>query len=295
MSLGFCKPRSYRRAIIVPMSGIMKRFCLTCSAPLMGRPHAKFCSSACRVLAHRSRGRDTHSRRCRCCALPLPADQRVGTIFCGDTCRKAFSRGGNVPVRRAHQARRHGTGTLDGYVVRQVGNDVAKAFVLAHEWLGTMPAIPLACYGLFNAEGELAGIAVFGLGSQPMWAEFGRDAVALARGAVRSGEPKNSGSFLISRAVRQAHRTFGWKVFVGWADVRAGESGAIYRASGWSEKPNIGGDTRTEYRRPDGTPVSERAARRFATGLGLTVTDLVASGWRREIVPRKRRFVRVVG
>lgn len=61
--------------------------------------------------------------------------------------------------------------------------------------------------------------------------------------------------------------------------ARAGETGAIYRAANWQELPSRGGITHTEYRRPDGVPVSERAA-------------LVSLGWRRELVPRKRRFVR---
>ena len=277
------------------MSRQLKRFCITCATQLTGRAHARYCSAACRLSAHRARLRvGADSRRCKHCGLPLAATAKLSAIYCGDTCRQAGHRGGGIPKRKAHQAREHGTHRLDGYVVAAIDNEVARDFILTHEWLGTMPSSPQACYGLLAPPGALVGVAVFGRGSEPMRREFGRDAVALERGAILGGEPRNAGSYLISRSVRLAHRAHGWRVFVGWADVRAGETGAIYRAAGWAERPSRGGTDRTEYRRPDGTPVSERAARRFATGLGVKVTDLVAIGWRRELVPRKRRFVRMI-
>lgn len=155
-----------------------------------------------------------------------------------------------------------------------------------------MPSSPKACYGLLTPSGTLVGVAVFGRGSQPMHTEFAEHAVALERGAILHGEPKNAGSFLIGRALRYASRAHGWRVFVAWADVRAGETVANYRAAGWTEMPSAGGTDRTEYRRPDGQAISERAARRFASALEVTVGDLVDNGWHRELVPRKRRFVR---
>lgn len=276
------------------MSRQLKRFCITCAAPLTGRSHALYCSAGCRLRAHRARLRGADSRRCKHCGLPLVATAKLSSVYCGDACRQAGRRGGGIPKRKAHQARAHGSHRLDGYTVAAIEIDAAREFILAHEWLGSMPSSPQACYGLLAPSGALVGVAVFGRGSEPMRREFGQGAVALERGAILGGEPRNAGSFLISRAIRLAHRAYGWRVFVGWADVRAGETGAIYRAAGWVERPSGGGTSRTEYRRPDGVPVSERAARRFATGLGIKVTDLVSMGWRRELVPRKRRFVRAV-
>jgi hypothetical protein len=277
------------------MSRQLKRFCTACAAPLAGNAHARYCSPACRLDAFRERQRTAaDSRRCGHCSIPLEASKRLTARYCGDACRQAARRDGRVPKRKAHQAREHGSHTLEGYTVTPIDNPTAREFILQHEWLGTMPSIPLACYGLRTPSLELVGVTVFGIGSQPMRVEFGREAVAVERGAVLGGEPRNAGSFLLSRAVRLARREHGWRTFIGWADVRAGETGAIYRAAGWKELPSTGGTVRTEYRRPDGEPVSERAARAFAARIGTTVAELVAAGWRRELVPRKRRFARFV-
>ena len=270
--------------------------CASCASPLPGRRNARYCTPECRHDAYRSRKRvGADSRRCQHCGLPLEASKRLNAKYCGDACRQAARRGSGIPKRKAHQAREHGTHRLSGYRVLEIDTLAAKLFIVEHEWLGTMPSSPQACYGLFSPVGSMVGVAVFGRGSEPMRREFGSRSIALERGAVISGEPRNAGSFLISRAVRLAMKTYGWTTFVAWADARAGETGAIYRAANWRELPSRGGNTRTEYRRPDGAPVSERAARAFAKALGVTIPALVSMGWRRELVPRKRRFVRGSG
>jgi hypothetical protein len=54
--------------------------------------------------------------------------------------------------------------TLDGCMVERISYAAAKALILRNEWLGAMPSLTTASYGLLTPSGEIAGVAVFGPG-----------------------------------------------------------------------------------------------------------------------------------
>jgi hypothetical protein len=127
--------------------------------------------------------------------------------------------------------------TLDGCKVERVSYAAAKALILRYEWLGAMPSLTTACYGLLTPSGELAGVVVFGPGPGtaspdlcgPQWRER---AVCLMRGACVHWAHPHAASFLIW-ACAAAHRDFGWTVFFACADRMAGEIGTVYQACNW--------------------------------------------------------------
>jgi hypothetical protein len=128
--------------------------------------------------------------------------------------------------------------TLDGSRVERIAYAEAKALILRYEWLKRMPALTLACYGLRTPDGELAGAVCFGPGPGTLSADlcgaaWRGKAIALLRGACAHWAHPHAASFLISRACRQAHRDFGWKLFYAYADSAAGEVGVVYQACSW--------------------------------------------------------------
>jgi hypothetical protein len=128
--------------------------------------------------------------------------------------------------------------TLDGCTVERVGAAEAKAIILRYEWLGTMPVIVGAAYGLRTPSGELAGAVVFGdapgtASDDLCGSEWRGRAMALQRGACVHWAHPHAASFLISRACRQAYEDFGWVVFYAYSDRLAGEIGVVYQACNW--------------------------------------------------------------
>jgi len=120
-------------------------------------------------------------------------------------------------------------------------------------------------------------------------------AVCLARGACVSHAPENAASFLISRAIKLAHADHGWTIFFAYADESAGELGSVYQACSWHYLGRgLGrapGRARENFRRPDGSIVSERALR----ALYLSKREVLADGWLVIKVPSKHKYVTFVG
>jgi hypothetical protein len=57
--------------------------------------------------------------------------------------------------------------SLKGAKVVRISYAEAKAIVVRYEWRRSMPSGTLACYGLKDALGELAGAVVFAAGPVP--------------------------------------------------------------------------------------------------------------------------------
>jgi len=186
---------------------------------------------------------------------------------------------------------------LDGCTVRAVDRAVARPIILRYEWLGTMGRAA-ACYGLFSPSSEVLGVVCFGWPSSReslaiCGPEYSKVAVCLERGACVHWAPKNAASFLIRRAVRLAHLEHGWSIFYAYADPAAGEIGTIYQALGWhyigqglGRRP---GRQRDNFRRPDGTTVSERALRHG----GVKLADVL--GWKRIAAQPKHKYTHFEG
>jgi predicted SprT family Zn-dependent metalloprotease len=126
--------------------------------------------------------------------------------------------------------------TLDGAVVETTTNEEGANLIHKYEWLQTMGAGTIACYGL-KLNGELLGVACFGKGGSTEARDIieGEEdrTICLMRGACVPWAPENAGSFLVRRACRQAHKDYGWTVFFAYSDSDAGEIGTVYQAVGW--------------------------------------------------------------
>jgi hypothetical protein len=186
---------------------------------------------------------------CRACGDRIEA-QRSTRRYCAGACRQRAYRGGRKPMLApiAHQRRvrdveaardpRPQMATLDGSKVERVSFAAAKAIITRHEWLRSMPATPMACYGLKDPSGELVGVACFDRGPAPESGdicghEHRKNAVCLARGACVHWAHPHAASFLISRACKLAAAQFGWRIFYAYTDPRAGEIGVVYQAANW--------------------------------------------------------------
>ena len=157
-----------------------------------------------------------------------------------------------------------------------------------------MPAAIGACFGLRSPWGELLGVVVFGWTPSPqshnLCGEEHRDlAICLARGATVHWSPPNAASYLIAQALKQATKTYGWRIYFAYADPEAGEWGGVYEACSWLYT----GDTEAieDYVMPDGKVVTKRGLRK----VGLTKADVIAVG--AEVLKRspKRRYVTFTG
>ena len=116
---------------------------------------------------------------------------------------------------------------LAAAAVRPIPLSEARAVVERFE---PMCVAPTVAYGLFIAE-RLASVVVFGA---PPLGNLRRcdGEIALLRGVTLAWAPRNCGSALIRRAMRQLPPHFAR--VVAYADPTMGETGAIYRASGFS-------------------------------------------------------------
>lgn len=115
------------------------------------------------------------------------------------------------------------------YLVRPVERHEAAAFIRAYEYLGTV-GHPQARIGAHDPlTGKLAAVALFGKPAQTT----PDDTIVLERGACAPWAHPHTASWFIPRAVRMAHETYGWKIFVAYADPEAGEIGTVYQAANW--------------------------------------------------------------
>jgi hypothetical protein len=194
--------------------------------------------------AVRARARAAVASSCRACREPISA-RRSTRRFCSGRCRIAHWRGA-LPA--AHQRRireceaerdpRPVMVTLNGCTVAEIAYAEAKTFVTRYEWLGSMPPVTRACYGLKTPDGELAGVVVFAAGPSPesgdlCGCEHRDKAICLARGACAHWAHPHAASFLIARACKAARNDHGWTVFYAYSDPLAGEIGTIYQACNW--------------------------------------------------------------
>lgn len=189
--------------------------------------------------------------------------------------------------------------SLAGCYVAPITSAEAKVIILEYEWLGTLGRAA-ATYGLFSASGELIGATAFGwpsaVESRDVCGKELRDkAVCLERGACVHYAPPNAASFLITNAVRQAHRDRGWEIFYAYADPEAGEIGTVYQACNWFYiGQGVGrtpGRPREYWLRPDGSMVSNRTLRHKR----MKIADAIALGWVRVPKHPKHKYVHFEG
>lgn len=98
--------------------------------------------------------------------------------------------------------------SLDDCSVALITYAQAASIILRYEYLRAMAPNTLACYGLLGSDGDLLGVTCFASTSRTPTVPSASE-VCLARGACVPWAPRNAASYLIRRAVLQAHRDRG--------------------------------------------------------------------------------------
>jgi len=195
---------------------------------------------------------------------------------------------------------------LAGCFVEQITREQAESVIFVYEWLGTMPSIVRACYGLFSPGHELLGVAVFGNGGGSLAANLcGKEnrtkAICLERGACVHYAHPHAGSFLVANACKMAADDYGWRIFYAYSDVEAGEIGTIYQACNWhylGGSPGRGKNpSRFRYWDETGKKVSSRSwrRRRKNTGEPLDWDYWAGLGWKRDKEPVRHKYCNFYG
>jgi hypothetical protein len=117
--------------------------------------------------------------------------------------------------------------------IELIGRVEAMCFIVPNEKLGTMGNSVLF-FGLRAPSDRLLSVVGFGHGAHA--AGTAAD-IVLERGWTSPQAPRNSGSYLIARALRYGRRFLGWRVVRAYSDERFGEAGILYKAAGFRLAP----------------------------------------------------------
>lgn len=124
---------------------------------------------------------------------------------------------------------------------RVINKQTARDLINKHEWLGFMPNYTKYHFGLyFKVDGEdyLAGVVTFqdDYGKNTgVWDKYDYTdkILLLSRGVGVWWSPKNTASYLISKALHYLNKNTNYKVITATVDNLAGEVGTVYQASNW--------------------------------------------------------------
>ena len=181
-------------------------------------------------------------------------------------------------------------------VVREVNYSTAKEVIDRYEWLGTMPAVVLHCYGLYFGD-ACAGVVVYSpeyIENLGAWDSYGYTGkiILLARGACVHWAHEHSASKLIRGSMKLLPKRY--RVVTATVDASAGEIGTIYQACGFDYVGVMSaGGNRATIITDKGSHISGRQARRDYSTEG--VIGLRTLGVSVESVARKGRYFGFIG
>jgi hypothetical protein len=166
--------------------------------------------------------------------------------------------------------------------VREIDHATASTIILRYEWLGTMPAVTLHCFGIYFG-GALGGAVVYSpeyAENLGVWDRYGYTGkiILLARGACAHWAHPHAASKLIRQSMRLLPRRY--EVVTATVDADAGEIGTIYQACGFDYVGRMRSDnplsrTSTATRTAgmiDGVMVAGRSYRRKAALASKVIT-----------------------
>lgn len=124
---------------------------------------------------------------------------------------------------------------ISNAVVREVSYGTAKEIIMKYEWLGSMPAAVIKCFGIFY-DHLCAGVVVYSTEYSEnlgVWDKFGytNKMILLSRGACVHWAHEHSASKLIRQSMRMLPDKY--EVVTCTVDPAAGEIGTIYQACGF--------------------------------------------------------------
>ena len=125
--------------------------------------------------------------------------------------------------------------SLERSQVRSVTAATAATIIMRYEWMASMPAVVLHCFGIYF-DGVLGGAVVYSpeyAENLGVWDKYGYTGqiILLARGASAHWTPKNTASKLIQASLKMLPPRY--EVVTATVDSEAGEVGTIYQACGW--------------------------------------------------------------
>lgn len=175
----------------------------------------------------------------------------------------------------------------DEWSVESISHADAVACVESWHYAAGASNTSVARHGLFSLGGELCGAALWmpptPAAGKAVAGDEWRGVLSLSRLVVAPDLPTNAASFLLGRSMRMVDRKR-WPVLLTYADTRLGHTGAIYRATNWTDQGEVpAGDV---WIGPDG---QQRGRKRG--GRNLTADEMRALGFRRAPNLPKRRFV----
>lgn len=126
--------------------------------------------------------------------------------------------------------------TLQAIVVKPISHSVAKALVVRHHYLHSLPGGTLLVFGVFVGI-RLMGVLTIGCGPSQAYRlvedACTDDCAVLTRLWIADDLPKNSESRVIGVVLRSLKRNTNLKFLVSYADPSQGHVGTIYQATGW--------------------------------------------------------------
>jgi hypothetical protein len=180
--------------------------------------------------------------------------------------------------------------TLAKSAVRPIDIAAAQTVIEKYEWLGTMPAVILHCYGIFF-DGALGGAAIYSpeyAENLGVWDKYGYTGkiICLTRGACVHWSPAGTGSRLIRQSMKLLPRRY--EVVTATCDAEADEVGTIYQASGFCYVGKMHPGSRVSITTSAGI-ISERQAKRLHNSRGeRALKELGVAGVKRH--ERKTRY-----
>lgn len=138
-------------------------------------------------------------------------------------------------------------GDIAGADVRPISYQQAKSVIADYEWLGNMAQRTTHCFGIFFGY-HLGGVACFATPNTMQaaigvaGAEHADQVKVLSRGACVWWAHPHAASKLISRSLRWMTANTPFRIFLAYADPRAGEIGTVYQASNWLYTGQTNGD-----------------------------------------------------
>ena len=132
-------------------------------------------------------------------------------------------------------------------IVRPVSYATAKTIIEKYEWLGSMAQRTTHCFGIYF-DGLMGGAACFSLPPTPQAAEgpcgadYSHLIKTLSRGACVHWAHPHSASKLIGQSIAWMIANTSFRVFIAYADPRAGEIGTVYQATNWLYTGTTNGD-----------------------------------------------------
>lgn len=153
----------------------------------------------------------------------------------------------------------------------------AKAFILRHEWLGTLSQYTTHWFGAYHND-QLAGVQLFNL-PNTFSKSLGEDTPQLerlvSRGACISWSPKNLASAFLMWCIDWMVKNTPYRLFTAYSDPMANELGTIYQACNFYYLGQTFGASKRFINPYTGKEVSDRffrqktAYRKFANELGI--------------------------